>query len=190
MPSRAFTDHLEQLLVDAAELEDAHANLRTGRAGRQYGLAALNRAAVVVCVSAWEAYVEQLVRESIQILCPPAPPQGVWQALNAFVENLLARFNTPNRENVRALLQQSLGLPDIHLAWAWRNCPSPQTVDRLAEVMRLRHEIAHGVNPRPSIHHDYSSRLRDFFRRLARCTDAAVRNHLIHAHGIAHPWPP
>ena len=152
MPSHAFTDDLQQLLAESAELETAHADLRTGNPGRQYGLAALNRAEVVVCVSAWEAYVEQLVRESLQILHPPTPPHGVWEALNAFVENQLARFNTPSRENVRVLLQQSIGLPDIHLAWTWRNCTSPQAVDRLAEVMRRRHEIAHGVNPRPIIH--------------------------------------
>jgi len=100
LPSGAFTDHLRQLLADAAELEGAHGELRTGKPGRQYGLAALNRAEVVMCVSAWEAYVEQMVRESLQTLHPPSPPHGVWQALNAFVENQLVRFNTPNRENV------------------------------------------------------------------------------------------
>jgi hypothetical protein len=190
LPSQAFTDHLEQLLADAEELEQAHADLRTGKPGRQYGLAALNRAEVVVCVSAWEAYVEQLVRESLQVLHPPSPPHGVWQALHAFVEIQLARFHTPNRDNVRALLQQALGLPDIPLAWAWRNCTATQAMDQLAKVMRVRHEIAHGVNPRPILHHDYASWLPGFFRRLARCTDDAVRQHLIHAHGIAHPWPP
>jgi len=189
LPSSAFTDDLQQLLADAQELEEVHAKLRTGKPGRQFGLAALNRAEVVMCVSAWEAYLEQLVRESLQILRPPAPPHGVWQGLNAFVENQLARFNTPNRENVRALLQQTIGLPDIHLAWSWRNWTSQQAMDRLAEVMRDQHEIAHGVNPRPVIQHNYSSRLPTFFRRLARCTDNAVRNHLIHVHGIAHPWP-
>jgi hypothetical protein len=57
LPSNAFTSHLSQLLRDAVELRGAHARLKTGRRGRQYGLAALNRAAVVVAVAAWEAFV-------------------------------------------------------------------------------------------------------------------------------------
>jgi hypothetical protein len=56
--------------------------------------------------------------------------------------------------------------------------------------MDYRHEVAHGVNPRPVIHNRYSSQLPDFFRRLARCTDVAVRNHLVTTLGIVNPWPP
>ena len=68
MPSNAFTGHLTQLLRDADDLDNAHFRLRTGSPGRQYRLAALNRAAVVVCVSAWESYIEELVRESLNAI--------------------------------------------------------------------------------------------------------------------------
>ena len=61
---------------------------------------------------------------------------------------------------------------------------------RLAAAMRLRHQIAHGVNPRPSVHNQYSSPLPDFFRRLGRATDDAVRNHLVNVIGLVNPWPP
>jgi hypothetical protein len=44
-----------QLLRDAEELDDAHTELKTGSPGRQYGLASLNRAVVVMSVSAWES---------------------------------------------------------------------------------------------------------------------------------------
>ena len=39
--------HLEALLRDAVELDRIHAQLKTGNPGRQYGLASLNRAALV-----------------------------------------------------------------------------------------------------------------------------------------------
>jgi uncharacterized protein (DUF433 family) len=51
MPSNAFTVHLDQLLQDARELDAIHSQLRTGNPGRQFGLASLNRAAVVVVQS-------------------------------------------------------------------------------------------------------------------------------------------
>lgn len=190
MPSDAFSVHLERLLLDAEELDDAHTELRTGSPGRQYGLASLNRAVVVMSISAWESYVEELMRESVNALRPPAPPLGVWPPLNARVMGLLANFHTPNSANVERLIRNCLGLADVHLSWTWRNCTSAQAVQRLTDAMTYRHQIAHGVNPRPIIHNNYSSQLPDFFRRLARCTDNAVRNHLINVHGLAVLWPP
>jgi hypothetical protein len=190
LPSNAFSVHLRQLLLDADELDDAHTRLRTGNPGRQYGLASLNRAAVVMSVSAWESYVEELMREAVQALRPPAPPLGAWPSLNAYVMGLLGNFNTPNPVNVERLIRNCLGLVNVHLSWAWRNCASAQAVQRLTDAMTYRHQIAHGVNPRPTIHNYYSSQLPDFFRRLARCTDNAVRNQLIAVHGVAAPWPP
>ncbi len=190
MPSNAFAAHLTQLLGDADELEDAHYRLRTGSPGRQYGLAALNRAAVVISVSAWEAYVEEVVRESLNAVRPAAPPLGLWPALNASVRGQLGRFNTPNTEQVRTLISDAIGLPDVHHCWSWRNCTWAQAVQRLGLAMDLRHQIALGVNPRPTVHNFYSSQLPDFFRRVAHCTDNAIRNHLVDTLGIASPWPP
>jgi hypothetical protein len=91
---------------------------------------------------------------------------------------------------VRVLLSDALGLPDVQLSGAWQGCGSVRAVQRLAAAMGLRHQIAHGVNPRPHVDSDYAARLPTFFRRLGECTDAAVRNHLVTTLGIADPWPP
>jgi hypothetical protein len=118
LPSNAFANHLEQLLRDAEELDDAHTALSTGKPGRQYGLASLNRAIVVVSVSAWESYVEELMREAVQALQPPGPPFAApWPALNAYVTGLLRNFNSPNPANVERLIRNSVGLVDVHLLW-------------------------------------------------------------------------
>lgn len=188
MPSLAFTIHLIPLLRDAEELEDAHAALRTGAPGRQYGLASVNRAAVVMAISAWEAFVEELVRESLEALRPGGPAMGVWPAWNASVRGELGRFNNPNPENVRTLFSNALGLLDIRQGWTWFNCTWEQAVARLAQAIQLRHQIAHGVNPRPVIHNHFSSRLPEFFRRLAQCTDTTVRQFLVQTHGVQTPW--
>lgn len=190
MPSNAFTNHLEQLLLDAEELDDAHTELRTGNPGQQYGLASLNRAIVVMSVSAWESYVEELMRESVLALRPFGPPFAApWPALNAYVTGRLGNFNTPNQHNVEQLIRNCLGLSNVHHMWTWQNCTTAQAVQRLTDAMTYRHEIAHGVNPRPIVHNYYSSQLPNFFRRLARCADIAVRNHLVGIHGLANPWP-
>ncbi|QEH31882.1 hypothetical protein OJF2_03490 [Aquisphaera giovannonii] len=189
MPSNALSVHLDQLLGDAGELDTIHYQLRTGLPGRQYGLASLNRAAVVISVSAWESYIEELMRESLQALRPAVPPLGNWPALSAFIRGEVGRFNTPNAQNVANLMNRCLGLPDVRASWGWRNCTSTQAADLLNRALDLRHQIAHGVNPRPVIHNHYSNWLPGFIRRLARCTDDAVRNHLVATHAVSSPWP-
>jgi hypothetical protein len=190
VPSNAFTGHLLQLLADADHLDDAHGQLPAGIPGRPNRRAAICRAIVIVCVSAWEAYVEELVRECLTVLRPPVPPLGVWPALNAAVRAQIGRFNTPSADNVRMLISDVIGLQNVQHHWTWRNNTSAQAVTRLGVAMELRHQIAHGVNPRPGVSHFYASQLPDFFRRLGRATDRAVRQELVAVHGIANPWPP
>jgi RiboL-PSP-HEPN len=189
MASNAFTAHLLALLRDADHLYDASGQLPIGIPGRSARVAALNRAVVVMCVSAWESYVEELVREALESLRPPVPPLGLWPALNATVRGQLGRFNTPNTENIRMLVSDAVGLQNIQNSWVWQNCTSAQAVQRLADVMTLRHEIAHGAHPRRSVATFYASQLSDFFRRLGRCTDRALRDQLVNVLGIANPWP-
>ena len=189
MPSAAYSGHLLPLLRDAEDLDAAYLELRVGSAKRPFGLGALNRAAVVMCVSAWEAFVEELVREALERIRPPAPSLGVWPALNASARGAVGRFNTPNTDQVRTLFSDAIGMQDVQANWSWRGCTPAQARARLHEVMELRHQIAHGVNPRPTIHNRYSSALPDFFRRLGRCTDAAVRRYLVATLGVMAPWP-
>jgi hypothetical protein len=190
MPSKAFADHLSALLDDADDLLEVHAGLRAGRPGRQWGLGAINRAVVVTCVSAWEAYVEAVVVEALAATRPaPGTPLGPWPALNASARSAVGRFNNPNVDQVRALISDSLGLADITAFWTWKNCSPTRARELLAEALALRHQIAHGVNPRPIVHSPYASRLPAFFRRLASRTDAGIRDHLVTVLGIADPWP-
>jgi RiboL-PSP-HEPN len=190
LPSNALTNHLLQLLADADHLDDARGQLPAGLPGRAARWAALNRAVVVMCLSAWEAYIEELIRESLELLRPAGPALGVWPALNASVRGQLGRFNTPNTDNVRMLISDATGLQNIHTFWGWQNCTSAQAVVRLAEAIDLRHRIAHGANPRPLVANFYSSQLADFFRRLGRCTDRALRDHFVNVLHHPNPWPP
>ncbi len=189
MPSNALAAHLEVLLGDADALVGVALRVREELGEGFARTAPMNRAVVVMCVSAWEAYIEELIREALEALRPPAPPLGSWPALNAHVRGQLGRFNNPGPENVRLLLSDSFGLPDIRQAWRWQNCTPDQAIQRLSSAMTQRHEIAHGVSPRPAVFSDTAARLPQFFRRLSNCTDAAVRRHLVNVLGIVHPWP-
>jgi len=188
MASKAYAEYLEPLLGDAEELDKAHRRLRTGAVGRQWGIGALNRSAVVMCLSAWEAYVEELAKETIALIRPAGHGISTWQSLNMNVRAQIGRFNTPNAQNVRLLFSDCIGLPNVTAQWQWHRNPPDRAQARLEEAIGFRHQIAHGINPRPTIHNKYSSELPGFFRRLGRSTDAAVRGYLVDTLGVANPW--
>lgn len=91
---------------------------------------------------------------------------------------------------MRLLFSVTLGIPDVQQAWAWPGYTQAQAVQDLTRAMRLRNQIAHGVNPRPLVAQQYSNQLPDFIRRLGHATDRATRDHLVNVLGIAAPWPP
>lgn len=185
MPSNAYSRHLEVLLEEADTLLEGRPG--PGR-GRRFWAAA-NRAVVVACVSAWEAYLEELLRESVAAVRAVTRPAGAADLLTALAERAVDRFNTPNAANARALFADFLGLAELLAAWSWRGSAATRTRARLDAVLQLRHRVAHGVNPRPDVTGETADLLPAFFRRLGRATDAAVRGHLIDTLGVPNPWP-
>jgi HEPN superfamily RiboL-PSP-like protein len=188
MASNAYTAHLQILLRDAEELDHAHRKLKTGKRGRQWKLGALNRAVVVICVSSWEAYIEQVIIECLELLKPAAPPLGSWPALNASARSDIGRFNNPTAENTRKLFTETLGVADVTADWYWRNCEPQKACEFLNEALHKRHQVAHGVNPRPIVDNSYSAWLPKLFRNLGRCTDRTLRTHLANVLGVHVPW--
>lgn len=195
--SKARTQTLEPLLQDVAEVNQAHRNLRTGLPGRQWNLSGLNRSAIVLTVSAWEAYVEDLAIECVDALKPASQaangsgqswPLDAWPAINALTRDKIGRFNTPNSKNVVTLFSTALGLSNVTLGWHYRGCIQPKAVAHLDRLLSVRHEIAHGVNPRPSVAASYATWAPQFIRRVAECTDATVRDHLVNVLGVTPPW--
>jgi len=189
MPSQAHDQYLLPLLADANEIQVAHLGLRTGAVGRQWGIGSLNRAAVVMCISAWEAYVEELVKESVESFRPTAAANTLWQSINADARSQVGRFNNPNVENVRKIFADTIGLQDVTAAWQWQNTTAQTARDRLTEAIKFRHQVAHGVSPRPTIHNQYASRLPAFFGNLGLRTDHAVRHYLVATLQVQNPWP-
>lgn len=188
MPSNAYTQTLAAVLADAAEIEAAHRRLSTGSRGRQYGLGALNRAVVVMCVSAWEAYLEEVMKEVLDRFKPPDPPLGVWPAWNATVRSAIGRFNNPNTQHSKDLMRDAIGLVDITTYWSWPRTAPQDATRRLEEAIQFRHQIAHGTTPRPIIHKAYTRHLPGFFRKLGQRTDKGLSIHLSTVYSITTGW--
>ena len=188
MSSDSYRNVLEYLLSDAQDLIGAHESGRTGTQGRQWNLAGVNRAIVVISVSAWEAYVENVTIEATGALRPADDHLGNWPALMAAVKSAAGKFNTPNAQNVIHLVRNSIGLDDVSRSWQWQGTPREKAKVRLEKALKFRHQIAHGVRPRPTIRHQYASGLPKFFEKLAESTDRAICNYLSDELGTQLDW--
>ena len=146
MSSNAFTNHLLQLLRDPEELLDAQIQLLAlPGLGGQWGIGALNRAAIVMFIASWEAYIEHVAVEAVEAL-RPAGPLGNWPALYASVQGWARQLHTPDVQNVRRLISGSIGLADITASWAWSGVTVTNACQQLNDALTIRNQIAHEMD--------------------------------------------
>jgi hypothetical protein len=147
---RAMTDPLNLALVHR---ERRPRRGPSGRAAPHF--ASLNRGIVVLTVAAWQAYVEALATEILDVISVPPGEPGHRQHLNvrADVTNARHNFSTPNAEGVRDLLMRVGFDPLPHWTWRWStNDMTPQLAhERMNAWLRVRHAIAHGDPVLPEV---------------------------------------
>ena len=199
---------LDRLLdEEVGRLFEIHSRLQAGR-GRRHRQEVLHRAAVVLTVAVWEAYVEELVRNVIAV-SNPAMPTPPWMRRrheigHELVFQRVSQLHTPNHQNVRALYEAAFGL-DPTAGWRWhaphRRWNASQVKGRLKQWLRIRHGIAHGdslprdilwLRPRPTsaprLTKTHARECVRFFRHVAGQTDASVLQHIQAQYGVTPPW--
>lgn len=211
MSSQSYEAFLKQL-KSVDQLIEIHGKLQTGK-GRRHQQDAIHRAGVVMVVAAWQAYIEKIIPEVLdaieagindQTAVPPAPH---WAHLSfklrrAAIETQIRRFNTPNADNTRKLLQDAIGF-DPWPSWTWRhprrNWDEKATRDRTDDWVRVRHTIAHGTdlpnfqflqgnNGAPRLTLKLLKECLKHFKHVASKTDDALRGFLVKNYGMAAPW--
>lgn len=139
-------EKFEASMADPRNLVAIHRELERGP-GRRTREIALNRAVVVLTVAAWQSLVQDLVRNRIKEMRPPAgEPAGAYEILRAQALMAINGFATPNAEKSRDLLLH-VGL-DPWDVWHVRLGTlrlAPNVVrTRLNQWLRVRHAVAHG----------------------------------------------
>ncbi|MYA57925.1 hypothetical protein F4X88_16710 [Candidatus Poribacteria bacterium] len=159
-------------------------------------------AALTGYVAAWNAYIDNLVRNFYDVIADPLNPK--FDAIHTLAKNIagnaLTRFNTPNWENTRNLLDQYTGYDPIN-DWGGSqvNMNREQVNQRLNEILRIRHSLAHGSNmPTYNWIQSPSGKIRltskaiqeteTFFKNLVNVTDTGMKTHIESTYGLANIW--
>lgn len=76
MPSNARI-HLDENLLDVDRLLELHKQEGGAKKGRRFGLEVLNKSAIVLITSFWEAYCEDIAEEGLKCIVENAPNSDV-----------------------------------------------------------------------------------------------------------------
>ena len=159
-------------------------------------------AALAAYVAAWNAYINNLVREFYNLISDPSNQMfdAVYTIAQQAAENALARFNTPNWENTRNILVQYTGYDPIgDWSRSQLNMNLEQVRQRLTEILKVRHSFAHGFNmPAYNWTESLGGRIRltskaiqeteAFFKNLVKVTDKGMKAHIESTYGLANIW--
>ena len=159
-------------------------------------------AALAAHVAAWEAYINNLVRDFYDVIANPLNPifNAVYTIAQQAAENALKRFNTPNSKNTRDLLAQHTGYdPTQDWIWPKRRMIGLLVRERLNEILDVRHSFAHGFDipdydwtRSPGGNIRLTSRviqeIEAFFKNLVKVTDNGMKAHIESTYGLSNIW--
>lgn len=220
MPLDNPPPHLREFLDNMREVNQLlsiHGNLVGKGPGRKRNVEVLNKSAIVLIVACWEAYVEDLVKTSLEFLVDKATDHKVfpnnvlervatknsginawnlagtgWKvALNDNLSEVLAKtignLNTPKTAQVDELFLKSLGHRKLSSCWAWRGRSVKDTSKALDDLVTLRGTIAHRVKHTKSVQKKHVVEAIDLVSRLAAKSNNEMSRFLQKLVGVS-PW--
>lgn len=205
MPSPARAK-FEGLLDYVSQLLEIHGRLQAGR-GRRFLQEALHRSGVVLSVAAWEAFVEDLARNVLEVTGParPALPhmRRRHEIGHSFVRKKIEQLRTPDAANVRSLYRDAFGF-DPTIGWSWRaprrRWDVRQMADGPGDWLRIRNAVAHGdtlpqniiwlrgPGGQTRLVRGHLKECVAYFRNLALQTEAEVLRVLAANFRVTPPW--
>ncbi|AFY80134.1 HEPN domain-containing protein [Oscillatoria acuminata] len=158
--------------------------------------------ALAAFVAAWDAYINELVRNFFAVTANPLDPKfhAVHSIARETASRALERFNTPNADNTRNLLIQYTGYDPIgDWVWSAKNMSGVAVRQKLNEILRVRHSFAHGFSiPAFSWTQTATGKVRltakgidevdGFFKYLVKVTDQGMKQHIETNYSLVLPW--
>lgn len=106
----------------------------------------LKRAGVIMALTAWETYVEDRIREAVQLRLRAVDGSYVGKFILGRSEEELKRFHTPNTQLTKRLFQDFLDV-DVTTGWQWLNHDCTKVKKMLDDLIVKRGDIVHRSKP-------------------------------------------
>ncbi|WP_137927035.1 HEPN domain-containing protein [Cupriavidus sp. 2SB] len=143
----------------------------------------LKRAGLIMALTAWETYVEDRIREEMNVRLRVIAGSPVGQFVNRRLEEELKRFHTPSADKTRRLFHEYAGI-DVTEYWDWPQYDCARVKKTLDDLISKRGDAAHrarpvvqGVPPPHLVKRDDLEKAIRFLKTLVEATDRALSGH-------------
>lgn len=147
----------------------------------------LKRAGLVMALTAWETYVEDLARELVRDRLANSNDAHLIELVLGRLESELRRFHNPNRERTRQLFIDYLNI-DVTRQWRWGGHDPESASAKLNELIARRGEAVHRSKPLLAnaqaphlVRRDDLDKAIRFLKHLVAATERAVGERSTHA---------
>lgn len=102
----------------------------------------LKRAGLIMAMTAWETYVEDLLQESSSARLSKLSNQDVAKFINKKLSDEIKRLHNPDYHKTIELFRDYASV-DLTQYWSWNNYDLKTVKQRLGQYMKLRGDIVH-----------------------------------------------
>ncbi|MES2489712.1 MAG: HEPN domain-containing protein [Pseudomonadota bacterium] len=106
----------------------------------------LKRAGLVMALTAWETYIEDLVLEEVTARIRVVNGSHIGKFVMRRLEEELRRLHNPTSEKVRKIFNDFLEV-DVTAKWEWQGYDAPKARKTLDELLSKRGDVVHRSKP-------------------------------------------
>lgn len=169
-------DNFENAIQDAERILQAYDQLNQVE-GREREPEELKRAALIMTLTAWETYVEDIIEERLTADLRTLEGSKVASFITATLERELRYFHTPNSKNTKGMFERFLH-QDVTEKWTWIDGDAEQAKSKLNQWIKKRGEAVHrSINDTQATHlvsRPDMKKCLTFFKKLVETTDSAL----------------
>ncbi|KJZ00772.1 HEPN domain-containing protein [Pseudoalteromonas ruthenica] len=137
----------------------------------------LKKASLVMALTAWETYVEDVVKEKVTENFKILEGSQVHDFVNRQLDTRLKMFHNPDSKKTKQLFEEFFGF-DVTDHWQWNNTLPKQAREQLNKLIKKRGDAVHRSRTcihQPSvIKRDELHKAIRFIKELVRVTDEVV----------------
>jgi len=177
----------------------------------------LNKSAIVLASTCWEAFIEDLASNAFDFMLshadtPQMLPKAVLAAASSMLRaekderkiwdlagdgwkvvlkthsnSMISCLNTPSHKNIDGLFETLLGLKKLSTHWQWQGVTNRRALQRLDQLISTRGDIAHRLNHEHYITKQDVLDAMKLVLNISVISSNAIRAHLIKSVGTE-PW--
>ncbi|MCG7500191.1 HEPN domain-containing protein [Vibrio sp. Of7-15] len=165
-------------ITDAEELLNCYDQINQNNAQDYQPPEALKRASLILVLTAWETYVEDIATELFELKFGVLKGSQIGNFMEQQFSTRLKMFHNPDSVKTKQIFQEFFGV-DVTESWVWNNYSTPKEVRTvLNQWISKRGDAVHRANTDKQATHIVKRNELDkcifFFKSLVRVTDEGL----------------